>query len=158
MEASYSPNARKRCQCSERLPGCSGRSGCRVAPNPYCLPGTSEAVMNRRGRMMRVVLIRMMVAVLVLGAETVAHAAALQPPEGRKIRVAVVLTEGAVVIDFAGPWEVFENVHTGTGDMQQQMPFELYTVGRDRQPIHTSGGAKPGMTVVPDYDFADAPA
>ena len=114
--------------------------------------------MNRRGRMMRVVLIRMMVAVLVLGAETVAHAAALQPPEGRKIRVAVVLTEGAVVIDFAGPWEVFENVHTGTGDMQQQMPFELYTVGRDRQPIHTSGGTKPGMTVVPDYDFADAPA
>jgi len=31
-------------------------------------------------------------------------------------------------------------------------------VGRDRQPIHTSGGMKPGMTVVPDYGFADAPA
>jgi len=30
------------------------------------------------------------------------------------------MTEGAVVIDYAGPWEVFENVHTGEGDMGQQ--------------------------------------
>src|SRR6266853_919434 len=96
--------------------------------------------------------------VLVLTAGSVAHASALQPPEGRKILVAVVLTEGAVVIDYAGPWEVFGNVHIGTGDMSQQMPFELYTVGRDRQPIHTSGGMKPGMTIVPDYGFADAPS
>ena len=102
-------------------------------------------------------MIRMMLAVLVLAAGAAADATALQPPAGRKIRVAVVLTEGAVVIDFAGPWEVFENVHTGTGDMDQQMPFELYTVSRDRKPIHTSGGTKPGMTVVPDYGFADAP-
>jgi putative intracellular protease/amidase len=109
-------------------------------------------------RMMLAVLIRTMLAVFVLAAGAVAHASALQPPEGRKIRVAVVLTEGAVVIDFAGPWEVFENVHTGTGNMEQQMPFELYTVGRDKQPVHTSGGTKPGMTVVPDYGFADAPA
>jgi len=104
------------------------------------------------------VLIRTLLASLALSAGAVTHASALQPPEGRKMRVAVVLTEGAVVIDFAGPWEVFENVHTGTGDMDAQMPFELYTVGRDRQPIHTSGGTKPGMTVVPDYGFADAPA
>ncbi len=107
-------------------------------------------------RMMFAVL--MFALVLVLTAGSVVHASALQPPEGRKIRVAVVMTEGAVVIDYAGPWEVFENVHTGKGDMDQQMPFELYTVGRDRQPIHTSGGTKPGMTVVPDYGFADAPA
>lgn len=103
------------------------------------------------------VLVRTMLALVVV-AGAVAHANVLQPPEGRKIRVAVVLTEGAVVIDFAGPWEVFENVHTGSGDMDTQMPFELYTVGHDRQPIHTSGGMKPGMTVVPDYGFADAPA
>src|ERR1700740_580111 len=109
-------------------------------------------------RMMLAVLIRTTLAVLVLAAGAVAHASALQPPEGRKIRVAVVMTEGAVVIDYAGPWEVFENVHIGRGDMDQQMRFELYTVGRDRQPIHTSGGMKPGMTVVPDYGVADAPA
>jgi len=100
---------------------------------------------------------RMMLAVLLLAAATVADCAALKPPEGRKIRVAVVLTEGAVVIDYAGPWEVFENVHIAGGDMDQAMPFELYTVSRDRKPIHTSGGMKPGMEVVPDYGFADAP-
>src|SRR5256885_2017136 len=84
--------------------------------------------------------------VLVLTAGSVVHAGALQPPEGRKIRVAVVMTEGAVVIDYAGPWEVFENVHTGTGDMGQQMPFELYTVGRDRQ---SSNGICCPMSPVP---------
>jgi putative intracellular protease/amidase len=105
------------------------------------------------------VLIRTALALLLFTAGALeAQASALQAPEGRKIRVAVVLTEGAVVIDYAGPWEVFENVHVGTGDMDEQMPFELYTVGRDRKPIHTSGGAKPGMTVTPDYGFADAPA
>ena len=103
-------------------------------------------------------MIRSTLAVLALAAAVVAHAERLQPPEGRKIRVAVVLTEGAVVIDFAGPWEVFESVHLGRGDMDHQMPFELYTVGRDRKPIHTSGGTKPGITVVPDYGFADAPS
>ena len=96
-------------------------------------------------------------AVLVTVAGTAANGTALQPPEGRKIRVAVVLTEGAVVIDYAGPWEVFSNVHTGSGSMDQQMPFDLYTVGRDRKPIHTAGVMKPGMTVIPDYGFADAP-
>ena len=103
-------------------------------------------------------MIRILAVLALMAASVVANA--LQPPDARKIRVAVVLTEGAVVIDFAGPWEVFENVHTGTGSMDQRMPFELYTVGRDRQPIHTSGsgGMKPGMTVVPDYGFADAPA
>lgn len=85
------------------------------------------------------------------------NAGTLQPPDGRKIRVAVVLTEGAVVIDYAGPWEVFSNVHTGSGDMDRQMPFDLYTVGRDRTPIHTAGVMKPGMTVTPDFGFADAP-
>lgn len=102
-------------------------------------------------------MIRILLAVLLLAAGTVAECSALKPPEGRKIRVAIVLTEGAVVIDYAGPWEVFENVHIGTGDMDRQMPFELYTVSGDRKPIHTSGGMKPGMTIVPDYSFADAP-
>jgi len=78
-------------------------------------------------------------AVFVMVAGTAAYATALQPPEGRKIRVAVVLTEGAVVIDYAGPWEVFSNVHIGSGSMGQQMPFDLYTVGRDRNPIHSAG-------------------
>ena len=84
-----------------------------------------------------------------------ARAAGIQPPKDRKIRVAVVMTEGATMIDFAGPWEVFQDVHVSERgvDIDQQMPFELFTVGASRQPIRTSGG----MTVVPDFTFADAP-
>jgi transcriptional regulator GlxA family with amidase domain len=67
------------------------------------------------------------------------------PPANGKIRVAFALTDGATMIDFAGPWEVFQDVHMD--------PFELYTVGESRKPIRTSGG----MSVVPDYTFADAP-
>ena len=59
------------------------------------------------------------------------------------------------MIDFAGPWEVFQDVWlpARAGAMEQQMPFELFTVGASRQPIRTSGG----MVVVPDHTFADAP-
>jgi transcriptional regulator GlxA family with amidase domain len=77
--------------------------------------------------------------------------ATLTPPKEGPIRVAVVMTEGATMIDFAGPWEVFQDVHL-EGDTHV-MPFELYTVGESKNPITTSGG----MTVVPDYAFADAP-
>src|SRR5215469_5270076 len=59
-------------------------------------------------------MIRILAVLALMAASVAALANTLQPPDGRKIRVAVVLTEGAVVIDFAGPWEVFENVHTGT--------------------------------------------
>lgn len=80
---------------------------------------------------------------------------ALKPPTDRHIRVAVVLTEGATMIDFAGPWEVFQDVHVPERGktMDEQMPFELFTVGASKDPIETSGG----MTVVPQYTFADAP-
>jgi len=68
-------------------------------------------------------------------AGTAAYATALQPPEGRKIRVAVVLTEGAVVIDYAGRGKVFSNVHIGSGQHGPADAFDLYTVGRDRNPF-----------------------
>lgn len=89
-------------------------------------------------------------------ADTVSH---LIPPKSGTIKVAFVLSEGATMIDFAGPWEVFENVMLdGKGDdMDASMPFELYTVAPSRAPIHTSGSHHLGMTVTPDYSFADAP-
>jgi transcriptional regulator GlxA family with amidase domain len=74
----------------------------------------------------------------------------VKPAPSRPIPVAVVLTEGATMIDFAGPWEVFQDVDAGNGGHA----FRLYTVGVSRDPIRTSGG----MTVVPDYAFADAPS
>jgi transcriptional regulator GlxA family with amidase domain len=85
----------------------------------------------------------------------------LTAPADRAIRVAFVVTEGATMMDFAGPWEVFQDVMMPErGDsMTQQMPFELYTVGISREPVHTSATpAHAGMSVIPDYTFADAPA
>ncbi len=74
-----------------------------------------------------------------------ACSAAADPPAPQKIRVAFVISDGAVMIDFAGPWAVFETVRGA--------PFELYTVAETTAPIHASSG----MTIVPQYTFANAP-
>ena len=66
------------------------------------------------------------------------------------IPVGFVISEGAVVIDFCGPWEVFRDVMLPGGDH----PFRLYTVSDKIAPI-TAGG---GMKIVPGYTFANAPA
>lgn len=83
-------------------------------------------------------------------------AAELKAPPKGTIKVAFVITDGATMIDFAGPWEVFQDVHVeGRGEsMQDMMPFELYTVSESRDPVRVTGG----MMVIPDYAFADAPA
>jgi putative intracellular protease/amidase len=83
------------------------------------------------------------------------EATRLTPPATGRIPVAFVVTEGAVMIDFAGPWEVFQDVMVrsrGTS-MDEQMPFELYTVSDTREPLRTSGG----LRITPDYTFDDAP-
>ena len=69
-----------------------------------------------------------------------------QPP----IPVAFVISEGAVVIDFCGPWEVFRDVSIPG----QHSPFRLYTVSDKTDTIQAGGG----MKIVPDYTFANAPA
>jgi putative intracellular protease/amidase/YHS domain-containing protein len=75
----------------------------------------------------------------------------LKPPADSRITVAFLISEGAQMIDFAGPWEVFQDVMIpGRSDQ----PFRLYTVSESTSPIHTSGG----MKIVPDYTFENAPA
>src|SRR5438067_9965624 len=74
----------------------------------------------------------------------------LKPPAKGDIPIAFVSSEGAVVIDFCGPWEVFRDVMVSGGDH----PFRLYTVSDKTDPIHAGGG----MKIVPDYTFANAPA
>src|SRR5213076_2979763 len=78
-----------------------------------------------------------------------AEANPLKPPANGSIPVAFVISEGAVVIDFCGPWEVFRDVMTGNDH-----PFHLYTVSDKTAPIRAGGG----MKIVPDYTFANAPA
>src|SRR5690348_16200474 len=74
------------------------------------------------------------------------------PPRDRPLRVAFVISPYATVIDFAGPWEVFQDVDTG-----DQPGIQLYTVSASRTPIQTSGSGGHGLTITPDYSFADAP-
>jgi transcriptional regulator GlxA family with amidase domain len=85
-------------------------------------------------------------------AAAAALAAPLQPPATGPIPVAFLLSDNAVVIDFAGPWEVFSNVAPAGCDAGNA--FELYTVAATADPITASGG----MTIVPKYTFANAPA
>ena len=79
----------------------------------------------------------------------------LVPPEQGRIRVAFALAQHATVIDFAGPWEVFQDVHVmdrGSG-MAEMMPFELYTVAATTDTITATAG----MKIVPSYSVEDAP-
>jgi putative intracellular protease/amidase/YHS domain-containing protein len=75
----------------------------------------------------------------------------LKPPDKDQIPVAFLISDGAVVIDFCGPWEVFQDVMIPG---RQDMPFRLYTVAETKKPIRTSGG----MQIVPDYTIENAPA
>src|SRR3984893_5532561 len=75
----------------------------------------------------------------------------LRPPDKDQIPVAFLISDGAVVIDFCGPWEVFQDTMIPS---RQDMPFRLYTVAETKKPIRTSGG----MQIVPDYTIANAPA
>lgn len=78
----------------------------------------------------------------------------LVPPAMGKINVAVLLSEGATVIDFCGPWEVFVDVAIGGHTSWfHQMPFRLYTVAETDEPIRATGG----MRIIPDYTLAKAP-
>jgi transcriptional regulator GlxA family with amidase domain len=77
------------------------------------------------------------------------------PPAKGSILVAFVLTEGATVIDFAGPWEVFQDVMVESrgSSADEQMPFRLFTVSDSKEPLRATGG----LRIVPDYTFDDAP-
>jgi putative intracellular protease/amidase/YHS domain-containing protein len=74
----------------------------------------------------------------------------LKPPDKGQIPVAFLISDGAVVIDFCGPWEVFQDVMIPGSE---EMPFHLYTVAETRKPIRTSGG----MQIIPDYTIQNAP-
>lgn len=74
----------------------------------------------------------------------------LVPPAHGSIPVAFPISDEAVIIDFCGPWEVFQDVAPlgGAGG------FQLYTVAETLKPITASGG----MKIVPQYTFESAPA
>src|SRR5512142_1232546 len=67
----------------------------------------------------------------------------LAPGRG-PIPVAFLVSDGAVVIDFCGPWEVFQDAGAPGSE-----GFSLYTVAETSKPIHASAG----MKIVPDHPF-----
>jgi transcriptional regulator GlxA family with amidase domain len=79
----------------------------------------------------------------------------LTPPAKGKIHVAFLISSGVTMIDYAGPWEVFQDVHVPTRgtDMDDQMPFELFTVSDTTETIVGTAGLK----IVPNYTFQTAP-
>ena len=101
--------------------------------------------------------------------DKVSDANKLTPPDGA-IPVAFAISRGATMIDFAGPWEVFQDVMVMNARKQEngqqenasqqetqeghRHPFQLYTVSEKTEPIEASGG----MKIVPDYTFENAPA
>jgi transcriptional regulator GlxA family with amidase domain len=85
---------------------------------------------------------------------------ALKPPTNGKINVAFIISDGADVMDIAGPWEVFSDTmltskgtpwHESNGD-EMVMPFVVYTVSDSLKPVDAGG-----LTIVPNYTFDNAP-
>jgi transcriptional regulator GlxA family with amidase domain len=84
----------------------------------------------------------------------------LKPPATGKINVAFLISQGADVMDIAGPWEVFSDAmlttkgapwHESDGD-DMVMPFNVYTVSDSVKPVNSNG-----LTIVPNYSFGNAP-
>lgn len=83
---------------------------------------------------------------------------ALKPPANGVINVAVIISNDTVLIDFAGPWEVFQDTmftskgQPWTGGDDMIMPFHLYTVSDSLKPVSANG-----LMIVPNYTFENAP-
>ena len=73
----------------------------------------------------------------------------LVPPRG-SIPVAILISAGLNVIDFSGPWGVFESVSVPDAS---DSPFRLFTVAESADVV-TSGS---GLKLAPHYTFANVP-
>lgn len=84
----------------------------------------------------------------------------LKPPApgNAVINVAMIVSQDTVLIDFTGPWEVFNNTmfdskgHPWKGGDDMIMPFHLYTVSDSQKPISAGG-----LMIISDYTFENAP-
>jgi transcriptional regulator GlxA family with amidase domain len=100
----------------------------------------------------RVVCTLLLVATLVGSRHNAFAGDAEHPRKGYTRRVAIVLYDGAEVLDFAGPTEVFEAAGN-LGSFRGQGAFAPYTVAASTSPVTSQRVLK----IVPEYTFADAP-
>ena len=90
-----------------------------------------------------------------LASQTIAAPAA--PTEKKQARpytrnVAIVIWDGAEILDWAGPTEVFAAA-ANIAEADRAKAFNVYTVSKTKEPIVTQGI----VHVQPDYSIADAP-
>ena len=94
------------------------------------------------------------------GADSTQQTGSLKPPATGKINVAFLISEGADVMDIAGPWEVFGDSmlttkgkpwHPSDAD-DMVMLFNVYTVSDSLKPVNANG-----LTILPNYSFDNAP-
>jgi transcriptional regulator GlxA family with amidase domain len=78
----------------------------------------------------------------------------LVPPAGESIPVAFAISPGATLIDFAGPWEVFQDVVIDDPAAGRRPAFRLFTVAETTDVITASAG----MKIIPDYSYQTAPS
>ena len=74
----------------------------------------------------------------------------LTPPAKGSIPVAILISEGLNVIDFSGPWGVFESVSLPNAT---EAPFQLFTVSEKAELVISGSGLK----LMPHYTFANVP-
>jgi putative intracellular protease/amidase/YHS domain-containing protein len=84
------------------------------------------------------------------GGQAAPTANPLHVPADGIIPVAFLISEGAVLIDFIGPWEAFQSVKVSG---PTPYPFHPYTVAETLAPVRAGGG----LTIVPSYTLASAP-
>jgi transcriptional regulator GlxA family with amidase domain len=99
----------------------------------------------------------MMTISLILAATATAGAETTASKVSQHLRVAFVISDQFTMIDFAGPWEVFQDVvlpPSENAETSNDAAFELFTVSDATDPIRSVGGA----IVVPSYNFETVPA
>ena len=120
----------------------------------------SDATPTRRGLLQSSAALTALTVTASAGGAAATDASKIVPlraPANGVIPTAFVISDGAVLIDFAGPWDVFSHANIvradGAIDYSAKTGFDTYTVARNTQPIVTASG----MKIVPDHAFADAP-
>ncbi|MBV9277623.1 MAG: DJ-1/PfpI family protein [Candidatus Eremiobacteraeota bacterium] len=90
---------------------------------------------------------------LPLRAQANAPIAKLTAPANGRILVAVVVGSGAAIIDFVGPWEVFNEAVTSNA-AQNESPFHTALISDRTEPLEIEGG----MQVLPRFTYDTLPA
>jgi transcriptional regulator GlxA family with amidase domain len=112
--------------------------------------------MNRRNALLGGATAVVAAATTIPAAGAVLSVKTLAAPVSGPILVGVLVGNGANVIDFAGAWEVFQDVVVpgrGTSEADES-PFRIAMVSEKSEPLTATGG----MIVTPRFSFDTVPA